>query len=41
MWMLSLNGALEGGASVDLARKPPACGKKRGEKKASHPPEIR
>ena len=25
----------------DIARKPPACGKKRDEKKASHPPEIR
>jgi hypothetical protein len=24
----------------DIARKPPACGKKRGEKEASHPPEI-
>jgi hypothetical protein len=40
MWMFSLSGALEGRRIGDVARKPPACGKKRGEKKASHPLDL-
>jgi hypothetical protein len=35
MWMLSLNGALEGGAIGDMARKPPLAAKSAEE---SFPP---